>query len=199
MSDWNREPSRSACAGCLTPLSPSCSRKSNRAIDFGGSLCRSAMEEIRIAHPEISLAYTADGSLDANFDPPRMRQVLINLLANAVQHETARRASFPRRAGRQRACGWPLPIRASQFREFLPSIFDPLVRLEVANATKSQTSLGLGLFISREIVVAHGGRIDVVSLQRGHIVLCPAAGPERDICTLWLSTRARALPNSAPW
>ena len=129
-----------------------------------GSLCQSAMEEIRIAHPQISLVYNAEGALEANFDPPRMRQVLINLLGNAVQHGDHEQGI--ELAARRTSEGVWLtvtnqgdPIAA----EFLPAIFDPLVRLEAADATKPSTSLGLGLFISREIVAAHGGRIDVTS------------------------------------
>ena len=129
-----------------------------------GSLCQSAVEEIRIAHPEISLIYQAEGAFDANFDPPRMRQVLINLLANAVQHGDPEQG-IVLEARRTSEGVWLTVTNQGQpiAPEFLPAIFDPLVRLEAADADKPSTSLGLGLFISREIAVAHGGRIDVVS------------------------------------
>ena len=129
-----------------------------------GTLCQSAMEEIRIAHPEIVLVYKAAGELDADFDPPRMRQVLINLLVNAVQHGDSEKGVVLE--ARQTSEGIWLTV-TNHGRpiapEFLPVIFDPLVRLETIDAPKPSTSLGLGLFISREIVVAHGGRIDVMS------------------------------------
>ena len=129
-----------------------------------GSLCQSAMEEIRIAHPETSLTYNAEGALEANFDPPRMRQVLINLLANAVQHGDPEQG-IVLEARRTPEGVWLAVTNQGELiaPEFLPAISDPLVRLEAEDATKPSTSLGLGLFISREIVVAHGGRIDVVS------------------------------------
>ena len=129
-----------------------------------GNLCQSAMEEIRIAHPEISLTYNAEGALEANFDPPRMRQVLINLLANAVQHGDPEQG-IELEARRTSEGVWLTVTNQGEpiAPEFLPAIFDPLVRLEVADAAKPSTSLGLGLFISREIVAAHGGRIDVMS------------------------------------
>ena len=50
----------------------------------------------------------------------------------------------------------------------IASIFDPMVRIAV-NASQNEhdyterTSLGIGLYISREIVHAHDGRIDVMS------------------------------------
>jgi signal transduction histidine kinase len=46
------------------------------------------------------------------------------------------------------------------------SIFEPLVRAPSAASQSqhpSRTSLGLGLFIVREIVLGHGGMIDVQS------------------------------------
>ncbi len=57
--------------------------------------------------------------------------------------------------------GSPIPEASLQ------SIFTPLVQLarEDENDTRPRTSLGLGLFVAREIVVAHGGTIAVKSSE----------------------------------
>ncbi len=47
----------------------------------------------------------------------------------------------------------------------IASIFDPLVRFADPEATRpgTESSLGIGLYISRVIIEAHGGEIDVTS------------------------------------
>lgn len=56
--------------------------------------------------------------------------------------------------------------------ESLRAIFDPMVQLSVSIDQKgpASTSLGLGLFIAREITVAHGGSIHVESSARSGTV-----------------------------
>ena len=63
--------------------------------------------------------------------------------------------------------GAPIPANA------LHSIFEPLVQAPSVDAQaheRSKTSLGLGLFIVREIVLGHGGAIAVESsAERGTV------------------------------
>jgi phosphoserine phosphatase RsbU/P len=54
--------------------------------------------------------------------------------------------------------GSPIPS------DHLPLIFDPFRQAAQKPVTAGQ-GLGLGLFITRQIVLAHGGTIDVVSAQ----------------------------------
>jgi signal transduction histidine kinase len=55
--------------------------------------------------------------------------------------------------------GPPIPPHA------LPTIFDPLVRGNSPEWQRQRRtgSVGLGLYIAREVVTAHGGAIDVLS------------------------------------
>jgi signal transduction histidine kinase len=131
-------------------------------------LCREALEEIEAAHPDRSFESRLPDQLTARFDAARMRQVLINLLSNAVQHgdPDAPIALALSSEGKEVCCevrnrGTPIPPDA------LPTIFDPLVQASpgVADGGPAgrNVSLGLGLFIAREIVTAHGGTIGATS------------------------------------
>ncbi len=48
----------------------------------------------------------------------------------------------------------------------LPTLFDPFRRVPEVGA-RNREGLGLGLYISREIVLAHGGSIEVSSVPEG--------------------------------
>jgi signal transduction histidine kinase len=53
--------------------------------------------------------------------------------------------------------GTPIPT------EVLEKLFDAFYRLDGEETEGRSTSLGLGLYISKEIITAHGGTIDVRS------------------------------------
>ncbi len=137
-----------------------------------GALCRDAFEEARTAHPDHHLVYESVGNLTAAFDSARMDQVLTNLLNNAVQHGDPD-SPISMDVREDGTCisvvvanrGVPIPENALQ------SIFDPLVQLSKPNPTaqkRRSAGMGLGLFIARQIVTAHGGTIDVSSsAERG--------------------------------
>jgi signal transduction histidine kinase len=134
--------------------------------DFS-ALCREAFEEIEAAHPNRAFESKVSSDLTTRFDSARMRQVLTNLLSNAVQHgdpdspvvlAVSVEGDDVCCAVRNR--GTPIPPDALQV------IFDPLVQIssgEAGGHGGGDASLGLGLFIAREIVVAHGGTIGVTS------------------------------------
>jgi signal transduction histidine kinase len=131
-----------------------------------GALCREVVDETRAAHPTRTVRFQAHGDLTGRWDAPRLRQVVSNLLGNAVQHGgdtapievTARGATADVRLTFRNG-GPPIPPDA------LPTIFDPLVRGESYDLRKYRRpgSIGLGLYVAREVVTAHGGTIDVTS------------------------------------
>jgi signal transduction histidine kinase len=144
--------------GAAMPLSPA-------AMD-AGLLCREVVDEMRAAYPTRALRYEARGDLAGEWDAARLRQVISNLLANAVQHggeggpvDLTARGESPDVLLAVRNGGPPIPP------DVLPTIFEPLVRGPSAESQRQRRpgSIGLGLYIAREVVKAHGGTIDVES------------------------------------
>lgn len=132
-----------------------------------GPVCEASLEDIRAGNPDQEFVQRMSGDLHVQADAARMQQALSNLLSNAVQHGTRRAPVTLTADGDVDAVvlkvgnsGDPIPPDALQ------TIFEPLVRAPNANSemhARSRTSLGLGLFIVREIVLAHGGSITVES------------------------------------
>jgi signal transduction histidine kinase len=122
--------------------------------------------ETRIRHPDANLQLeVGDGEFAGEWDGGRMGQLFSNLLANAVQYG-ARGAPIVlalRRSGagvvaEVRNHGPVIPL-ADRRR-----IFEALARGTSQAAERRQSEgLGLGLYICKEIVLAHGGSIDVRS------------------------------------
>ena len=136
---------------------------STATVDLGG-LCREVVEETRAAHPTRTLGYERQGVLAGEWDADRLRQVVSNLLGNAVQHGTG--AVLVSAAGEESDVRLTVRNEGSHIPpEALATLFDPLVRgsPDGAEGRRRPGSLGLGLYIAREVVAAHGGDIAVSS------------------------------------
>lgn len=129
-------------------------------------LGREVLSELQAAHPGRMLRFHANGDLTCNCDGARMRQVFSNLLGNALTHgsqdgEVALAIVTEGEEIIVKFCNHGTPIDPS----LLPTIFDPLVRDTSTDAQRHRRegSVGLGLYIAREIVTAHRGHIEVTS------------------------------------
>lgn len=150
-----------------------------------GEVCREAVFDARFTSPDSEVRFDVEGELHGRWDRTRLREVTSNLLGNATKY---------------RAPGTPIQVAvrgesdhvvltvhnhcAPIPAEMLPVLFDPFRYGDTAQ--RGPKSYGLGLYISREIVVAHGGTIDVsssreagttftVRLPRGTAAFAPAS------------------------
>ena len=126
------------------------------------SIARAAVEVSAVLANAPTISFSAKpASLIVCGDAGRLEQVFLNLLANAVEHAAGSGAIdvVVRRSGgiavvevRDHGSG----IAA----EDLSIVFEAYTRLR---QPQRATGLGLGLFVSREIVAAHGGTITATS------------------------------------
>jgi hypothetical protein len=147
-------------------------------------LGRKVFEEFRFAYPQRTLCFHPDGDLTGDWDAARLQQVVSNLMGNALQHGSAEgpvelsiASEGPTVVLSVHNEGPPIPA------EMLTTIFDPLMRYATSESAAERVSgsLGLGLYIVREVVVAHGGTVTVASTaQEGttFTVRLPRTAPE---------------------
>jgi signal transduction histidine kinase len=132
------------------------------------SLCRELCDEFRTAHPDRVIRFQTDGEQTGEWDADRLRQAISNLLGNAVQHGAQNAPIDLKLTGETSDVvivvhnGGP-PIPPGE----LNRIFEPLVRGASTEHPQHNRpgSIGLGLYIAREVARSHGGRIDVTSSQ----------------------------------
>jgi signal transduction histidine kinase len=132
------------------------------------SICESAVEDASATHPASKFELHTSGNLTGAYDDVRLHQLFANLFVNAAQHGAKGRAITVEAHGEPDAItvmvtndGPVIPAEALQ------TIFQPLVQLQADGEDDARpgTSLGLGLFVAREIALAHGGEIAVKSNQ----------------------------------
>lgn len=143
---------------------------------------RQVVEELEVAHPQRRFELELSGDGWGEWDAGRIAQAVSNLVGNAVQYSPEDsvvrvRAQDGGEGPRVEVHNRGVPIPA----ERLPHIFDPFVRAE---ASRARSGLGLGLYITHEIIKAHGGMLEVRSSE--------AEGT----CFAW--TMPRQPPVSAP-
>jgi PAS domain S-box-containing protein len=127
------------------------------------SILLGLVEETEAVHPGRRVGLQVDGDAAGHWDPARLTQVVANLLGNAVRHsppgaiiEAGVRGTEDEAALWIRNEGPPIPA------DVLPRLFEPFRRAG-AEGPPGREGLGLGLFIARAIVDAHGGRIEARS------------------------------------
>ncbi|MDQ3060956.1 MAG: HAMP domain-containing histidine kinase [Pseudomonadota bacterium] len=137
-------------------------------------ICQAALDDAQAGYPDCPFELEAAGDLSGSFDSARLQQLFSNLLNNAAQYRDNTRAVTISALGEAdsitvQVCNHGPVIPAAS----LQAIFDPLVQLSVEQGLQEgapSSSLGLGLFIAREITMAHGGTITAASNEHSGTV-----------------------------
>jgi sigma-B regulation protein RsbU (phosphoserine phosphatase) len=121
-----------------------------------------ALDELRPVHPTRALVHERIGQGDCDADANRLVQLVGNLVANAVTYGDADTPITVTSSIAETT--WSIavhnhgPVIPEELRA---QVFRPMAR--GSHAPNEQRSVGLGLFIVREIAIAHGGSVDVRS------------------------------------
>lgn len=134
---------------------------------------RNTLDEIGAVFAGRALVLESQGDMAGEWDPRRLHQALSNLVFNALKYGFA---DTPVRVGLDgthqgevqltvRNTGRPIAPHV------LPRLFDPLVREErdvqedgpAPEPGATGANLGLGLYVVRQIALAHGGSVEVSS------------------------------------
>jgi signal transduction histidine kinase len=154
------------------------------------------VEETQAQHPARVIVFESKGHFQGYWDEGRVGQLVSNLLGNAIQHGAP---DGEVRMTLHETDGAPEAVEISVHNDGpgIPpaertTLFDPLSRGDRATRDVAQ-GLGLGLFICREIVRAHGGTLRVESSDEAgtlFVATLPTQRPER--------ARAAAAPEREP-
>lgn len=138
-----------------------------------GDICQAAMDDAQAGHPDCPFALEVSGDTTGDFDGPRLQQVLSNLLNNAAQY-TADGLLVTIMVSGEKDLVTVLVCNKGPVipQHSLQAIFDPMIQLSAPGEHHGAptSSLGLGLFIAREITTAHGGTITAVSSEHSGTV-----------------------------
>jgi sigma-B regulation protein RsbU (phosphoserine phosphatase) len=123
------------------------------------------LDELRVAFPGRSLVHQCIGQGPCTADPDRLFRLTENLVSNAMTYGAADRevvvtTAFDDRGIKLSVHNVGQPIAP----ERLDELFEP-ISLGVADDDERH-SVGLGLFIVREIVRAHWGEVTVISTEQ---------------------------------
>ncbi len=128
------------------------------------AVCQEEVEVQRAALPGCRIEYTTDGATQGTWDASRVRQIVSNLDTNAARYGN------PASPVEVKLRGGEAEVRLSVENEgptiqpeAIETLFEPLRQVADGNAKAERTSMGLGLFIVRQVAQAHGGTVSVES------------------------------------
>jgi signal transduction histidine kinase len=126
-----------------------------------------AIDELHGANPQRRITVNAVGDTRGSWDAARIVQVVSNLVGNALVHGKGAVDVYVEGSEHEvslfvRNQGAPIPT------DSMPTLFEPF--RSAAASSHVSSGLGLGLYISKEIVLAHRGTIEVDSTaERGTV------------------------------
>jgi signal transduction histidine kinase len=146
-----------------------------REVDLAQA-CASEIELLKVTLPDQEIEFTASGITTGLFDESRVREVVWNLVTNAAKYGEGNlpiHVSLSGDGNEVKLSVLNVGAEISQTR--INDLFDPLRR--GADTQAVAQSLGLGLFVVKEVAKAHGGEVEVRSSSGTNTFTVTLAGP----------------------
>lgn len=138
------------------------------------ALLAAELDQLRPVYPTRALALHCDGDCQGRWDGVRLQQMVENLVVNAIKYgdgdapvDVSVRGEPGQVVIEVRNAGPTIEA------DVLESFFDPLRRgVGLDEAQRKSDSLGLGLYIAREVARAHGGELIASSQAHQTLFTC---------------------------
>lgn len=135
--------------------------KINKQLVLFEEVVKEAIDSVQQLYPKHKIIKTGEVSVQVNADKHRLLQVLNNYLTNAIKYSPgADKVLLQLFVNNDRLITGITDYGSGISPDKLPYIFDRYYRTENSRETDG---LGLGLYLSREIIIAHGGEVWVNS------------------------------------
>ena len=123
------------------------------------------IELLRAALPAATIELVTQGSTLGSWDPSRIKQIVSNLVTNAAKYGERGGTVLVKLLGEDKEVRLSVensgPAIPAEIRD---ALFEPLRRGATPETGSERENLGLGLFIVRQVALAHGGDVVVDSV-----------------------------------
>lgn len=127
-------------------------------------ICREVVEAFELSHRGRRINLECTGDLTGTWDADRIHQLLANLIKNALEHGDSDKPVTVTAQGEADGivlsvhnAGPPIP------RETRHTIFEPLTRADIGIGLHNAVSLGLGLYVVKQVAKAHAADVEILS------------------------------------
>jgi signal transduction histidine kinase len=129
-----------------------------------GSLFADEVKQHHAANPTRRVVLTVEGEVRGRWDGHRLQQVLRNLVSNACAYGSKEEPVRVALHGDAAGIHFEVKNRGAAIESSAAErLFNPLQRGDLDSSRSYKEGLGLGLYIVREIVRAHGGEVELHS------------------------------------